>query len=180
VEVWLIPAAGKETSMNGEAFFGDLRKRIVRAVEAGRSRHAVARMFEVSASCVIKLMRGYRETGAVRAVKFGGYRKPILTEHEAKVRALVAARPDMTISELASELAALGIKVGRSSVYRFLRRLGLTLKKNAARRRTAPARHRRSPRRLAKRPGGDSRSAPAGVHRRDLGLDQHDAPVWPP
>ena len=159
-------------------FSEDLRERLVRAVEAGRSRHAVARIFGVSASCVIKLMRRYRETGAVRAAKFGGYRKPILAEHEAKVRDLVAARPEMTISELASELAALGIKVGRSSVYRFLRRLGLTFKKNSARLRTAPARHRRRPRRLAKRPG-DSRSAPAGVHRRDLGLDQHDAPLWP-
>jgi putative transposase len=159
-------------------FSEDLRERIVRAVEAGRSRRAVARMFGVSASCVIKLMQRCRETGAVRAAQFGGYRKPILAEHEARVRALVAARPDMTISELAGELAGLGIKVGRSSVYRFLGRLGLTFKKNSARLRTAPARRRRRPRRLAKRPG-DSRSAPAGVHRRDLGLDQHDAPLWP-
>jgi transposase len=91
-------------------------------------RHAVGRMFGVGASCVIKLVQRYRETGTVRAAKFGGYRRPILAEHEAKVRDLVAARPDMTISELASELAALGIKVGRSSVYRFLRRSGFTFK----------------------------------------------------
>ena len=159
-------------------FSEDLRERLVGAVEGGRSRHAVARIFGVSASCVIKLMRRYRETGAVRAAKFGGYRKPILAEHEAKVRDLVAARPEMTISELASELAALGIKVGRSSVYRFLRRLGLTFKKNSARLRAAPGGRRRSPRRLAKRPA-DARSAPAGVHRRDLGLDQFDARVRP-
>ena len=43
-------------------FSEDLRERIGRAVEAGRSRRAVARMFGVSASCVIKLMRRYRET----------------------------------------------------------------------------------------------------------------------
>ena len=49
-------------------------------------------------------------------------------DHEAKVRELVAARSDITISELASALTALGVKVGRSSVYRFLRRLGLTFK----------------------------------------------------
>jgi transposase len=159
-------------------FSEDLRERIVGAVEAGRSRHEVARIFGVSPSCVIKLMQRYRETGAVRAAKFGGYKKPILGDHEAKVRELVAAGSEMTISELASELAALGVKVGRSSVYRFLRRLGLTFKKNSTRLRAAPARRRRSPRRLAKRPG-DSRSAPAGVHRRDLGLDQHDAPLRP-
>jgi transposase len=114
-------------------FSEDLRERIVGAVEAGRSRHEVARIFGVSPSCVIKLMQRYRETGAVRAAKFGGYKKPILGDHEAKVRELVAACSEMTISELASELAALGVKVGRSSVYRFLRRLGLTFKKRMAR-----------------------------------------------
>jgi len=171
-------AAGKEASMNGEAFFGGSSG----ADSAGGRGGPIATRGWAD-------VRGQRELrhqahaalpgdGAVRAAKFGGYRKPILAEHEAKVRDLVAARPDMTISELASELAALGIKAGRSSVYRFLRRLGLTFKKNSARRRTAPARRRRSPRRLAKRPG-DSRSAPAGVHRRDLGLDQHDAALWP-
>ena len=148
----------------------DLRERIVGAVEAGRSRHEAARIFGVSPSCVVKLMQRYRETGAVRPAKFGGYRKPILAGHEAKVLALVAARPDLTISELATELARLGIQVGRSSVYRFLRCLGLTFKKNSARLRAAPGGRRRSPRRLA-RTTEDPRSAPAGVHRRDLDLD---------
>jgi transposase len=148
----------------------DLRERIVRAVEAGRSRHEAGRIFGVSPSCVVKLMQRYQETGAVRPAKFGGYRKPILAEHEAKVRALVAARPDLTISELVSELARLGIKVGRSSVHRFLRRLRLTFKKNSARLRATAGRRRRGPRRLAPRTE-DARSAPAGVHRRDLDLD---------
>ena len=111
----------------------DLRRLIVRGVEAGRSRHEVARIFGVSPSFVIKLMQRYRETGSVRSAKFGGYRKPILTGHEDKVRELVAARPEMTISELANELARLGIQVGRTSVHRFLRRLGLTFKKRMAR-----------------------------------------------
>jgi len=117
----------------------DLRERMVRAVESGRSRHEVARLFGVSPSCVIKLMQRHRETGQVRPAKFGGYKKPILAEHEDKVRALVEARSDLTISELCRELAALGISVGRSSVDRFMRRLGLTFKKNLARGRTATA-----------------------------------------
>jgi len=69
----------------------DLRERMVRAVKGGRSRHEVARIFGVSPSCVIKLMQRYRETGAVAPAKFGGYKKPILTAHEDKVRKLVAA-----------------------------------------------------------------------------------------
>jgi transposase len=125
--------------MDGEALFGRPPGADGAGGRAGRSPHEVARIFGVSPSCVIKLMQRFRETGEVRSAKFGGYKKPVLAEHEAKVRELVAARPDMTISELASALAALGVKVGRSSVYRFLRRLGLTFKKNSARRRTRAA-----------------------------------------
>jgi hypothetical protein len=40
----------------GKPFSGDLRERIVGAVQAGRSCHEVARIFGVSASCVINLI----------------------------------------------------------------------------------------------------------------------------
>ena len=116
-------------------FSQDLRERIVRAVQAGRSRHEAARIFAVSASCVIKLMQRFLATGHCRPEKFGGYKRPILAEHEEKVRSLLRARPDLTISELWQELTGAGIKVGRSSVGRFVERLELTYKKNSARRR---------------------------------------------
>ena len=56
----------------------DLRERMVRAVQAGRSRHEVARIFEVSASCVIKLMRRYETTGDCAPGKFGGHKRSAL------------------------------------------------------------------------------------------------------
>jgi transposase len=46
-------------------FSMDLRERIVRAVLAGKSRHEAARAFDVSPSCVIKLMQRYQATGGV-------------------------------------------------------------------------------------------------------------------
>jgi putative transposase len=110
-------------------FSEDLRERMVRAVQAGRSRHEAARIFGVSASCVIKLMQRYEATGECRPSKFGGYKRPILVDHEDQVRALVRAQPDRTVTELWRELTALGIEVGRSSVGRFLQRLQLTFKK---------------------------------------------------
>ena len=110
-------------------FSQDLRERMVRAVQAGRSRHEAARIFGVSASCVIKLMQRYEATGECRPSKFGGYKRPILADHEDQVRALVRAQPDRTVTELWRELTALGIEVGRSSVGRFLQRLQLTFKK---------------------------------------------------
>jgi transposase len=120
-------------------FSQDLRERMVRAVEDGRSRHQAARMFGVSASCVIKLMQRYQATGECRPDKFGGYKRAILAEHEDEVRSRVRARPDLTVTELWRELTALGIAVGRSSVGRFLQRLQLTYKKNPARRRATKA-----------------------------------------
>jgi transposase len=112
----------------------DLRERMVRAVQAGRSRHEVARMFEVSASCVIKLMQRYEATGDCEPGKFGGHRRPALTGYEDRVRALVAEHPDLTVTEIWRKLTTLDIEVGRSAVGRFLQRLRLTFKKNSSRR----------------------------------------------
>ena len=120
-------------------FSDDLRERMVRAVLAGRSRHEVARNFEVSPSCVIKLMQRYAATGDCRPGKFGGHKRPALTPYEDKVRAMVAEQPDLTVTELWRKLTALDIKVGRSAVGRFLQRLQLTFKKNTSRRRAEEA-----------------------------------------
>src|ERR1700731_826982 len=72
----------------------DLRERMMWAVLSGQSRHEVARMFDVSASCVIKLMQRVDATGDCQPRKFGGHKRYALAEHEDKVRALVAERPD--------------------------------------------------------------------------------------
>ena len=117
----------------------DLRARIVRAVEEGASRNATAKRFAVSVSTVIKLMQAFRATGSHEPKRMGGYRKAILAGHKDKVIALVAARPDATLDELVRQLRALRITVGRSTLARYLNRIGLRFKKNSARQRTGPA-----------------------------------------
>jgi len=113
----------------GRPYSEDLRERIVRTVEAGASRRATARQFAVSVSCVVKLVQRWRRSGTVAPGQMGGWKEYALAGHEARVRALVAARPDMTLDELREALAQEGIAVGRSSVGRFLRARRLTLKK---------------------------------------------------
>ncbi|MGH6835007.1 MAG: helix-turn-helix domain-containing protein [Methylocella sp.] len=110
----------------------DLRERMVWAVRSGQSRHEVARLFDVSASCVIKLMQRVDSTGGWQPRKFGGHKRHALAGHEDEVRALVAEKPDLTITELWQKITALGIAVGRSAVARFLLHLQLTFKKNPA------------------------------------------------
>ena len=117
----------------------DLRDRVVRAVLAGQSRRKAARSFDISASCVIKLMQQWETTGDCLSRKCGGHKRHALAEHEDKVRALVAAQPDLTITALWKKLTVLEIKVGRSAVGRFLLHLKLTDKKNSARRGTGKA-----------------------------------------
>ena len=107
----------------------DLRSRIVATVQGGLSRNATAKLFAVSVSCVVKLMQRFQRTGTVAPAPRG--RKPYaLAAHEAVVRELVASQPDLTLDELTWALAARGIRVGRSSVNRFLEVCKLTLKKS--------------------------------------------------
>ena len=113
----------------GRPYSEDLRTRIVAAVEAGATRTAAAEQFSVSVSCAIKLMQRFRRTGSVAPAPRG--KKPFaLAEHEALVRELVAARPDMTLDELTYELEGRDISVSRSAVNRFVKACGLTLKKS--------------------------------------------------
>jgi transposase len=107
----------------------DLRARVVRAVEAGASCRATAAKFEVSVSFVVKLMQRWRRQGTLQADRVGGWKRSTLAPHAARVQALLAAAPDLTIAELRGRLAAAGIATSRSSVGRFLIAAGLTRKK---------------------------------------------------
>jgi transposase len=68
------------------------KRHMMWAFVSGQSRHEVARMFDVSASCVIKLMQRVDATGDCQPRKFGGHKRYALAEHEDKVRGLVLAK----------------------------------------------------------------------------------------
>jgi transposase len=156
----------------------DLRERVVRAVAAGASRRAAAAKFEVSISCVVKLMQRWHQGGTIQPDRVGGWKRSTLAAHGERLRALLAAEPDLTIAELRHRLANQGIATSRSGVGRFLAAAGLTRKKDPARRRAGPAGRRRRPPRLA-RAAARVEPGAAGVHRRDLGHDQHGQATRP-
>lgn len=117
----------------------DLRKRIVGAVDGGMSCNATAKVYDVAISAVVKLMQRWRETGSFEAKTMGGYRGHKLSEHTELVQQLVKAKPDITLAELGAKLKAHKIKVGQTSIHRFLNHLGLSYKKNGTRQRTRAA-----------------------------------------
>jgi len=110
----------------------DLRKRLVRAIEAGSSAREAAARFEVSPSAAIKLVQRVRETGSTAPAKIGGYRKPLLAGHEDLLRELTATQKGITLAEIRVALVERGIEPGSvTTIWSTLRRLGLTHKKRA-------------------------------------------------
>ena len=108
----------------------DLRARLLAAVEAGSSRRQAALRFAVSPSAVIKLVQRVHQTGTLAPARIGGYRRPLLEAHEARLRALLAATPDMTLAEIRAELMRHeGVEVSLSTIHTTLARLGLRRKK---------------------------------------------------
>jgi transposase len=120
----------------------DLRERVVAFVEAGHSRRAAAAHFDVSPSFVVNLMALFRQTGRVDHRPLGGWRHGKLEPHRIYILSTLAERADVTMPELAAELAlATGTRADPSSLSRWLIRNGLRFKKNSAGQRTGPARH---------------------------------------
>jgi transposase len=116
----------------------DLRGRVRWAVLARQSQRKAARSFDVSASYAIKLIQQWRTPGDCLPRKYGGHKPHAQTEHEDKMRALVAAQPHLSTTALWRKLTVLDFNVGRSTVG-FLLHLKLTYKRNSTRRVTGMA-----------------------------------------
>ena len=126
----------------------DLRQRVARFVEAGQSCHEAARHFEVSVAFVVRLMAAYRATGSLAAKPEGGWRYSKLDPHRELLIRRVAEKGDLTMPQLAAELAALGTKITPASISRWFIRQGYSFK-NAAGQRTRTLRRAPGTRALA-------------------------------
>jgi transposase len=119
------------------AYSLDLRTRVVRACDSGMPPAAAAARFDVSVAWVYRVLQRRRDTGSIaprRQVKFRS--RALSREQEVRLVALITARPDATLTELQH---ALPTRAALSTLWRTIDRLGLTVKKNGTRRRTASA-----------------------------------------
>lgn len=112
----------------------DLRKRVVRAWDAGLDAESVAAKYEVSRAWVHRLVQRRRETGSIAPRKQTKFRGRVLAGQEARLTALITAQPDATLAELRE---ALPTAAALSTLWREIDRLQLTVKKNGPRRRAA-------------------------------------------
>ena len=100
------------------AYSLDLRKRVLRAWDGGMDAEGVAAKYEVSRAWVHRLVQRRRETGSIAPRQQTKFRSRVLAGQEARLAALIAARPDATLAELREALpttAALNALVGNRS-----------------------------------------------------------------
>ncbi len=122
-----------------KSYSGDLRKRVIEAVEMGASRREAADRFEVSVSSAVKWLQRWHESRGAAPKPRGGSISP-LEAFAARILALVVEQPDLTLVETVAELRKRRIRTSRSSLWRFLGRHEFTFKKKPASRGTAASR----------------------------------------
>src|ERR1700736_2504207 len=122
-----------------KAYSGDLRERVIETVEAGASRREGAGRFEGSVASGVKWLQRWREKRSAAPKPRGGSISP-LEEFAAEILALIAEQPDLTLVETVAELRKRRIRTSRSSLWRFLNRHNITLKKKPASCRRAASR----------------------------------------
>jgi len=115
-----------------------VRQRILQLYEVGKDTRQIAEFSGYCVAAVRRVRQQFRQRGTLEPQTYRCGRKTLLTaRRQARLQKLVAAQPDATLAELGTRLDR---PFGTSTVDLWLRRLGLTYKKNAARRRTEPPR----------------------------------------
>lgn len=112
-----------------QAYSCDLRERVLADFDGGLGNEAVARKYRVSSRWVYKLRRQREQTGQIAPRRGRTGPERVLSGHEERLVELVHSQPDATLRELRD---ALGLSVSVVTIWRSLKRLGLTLKKSPA------------------------------------------------
>lgn len=115
-------------------YSNDLRKRVIVARINGDKAAAVAERFAVGVRFVYSLMNRFRKTGSYEAKKnSGGAPRKLSEDDELKIQQAINNRPDITLDEIKEEC---NLQVSLSTIHRAVRRMKVTVKKNAVSPRT--------------------------------------------
>jgi transposase len=104
----------------------DLRERVAKAWDESGDADEIAATFQVSRAWVHRLIQRRSETGTLAPRKPTKFRSRVLAGQEARLVALITARPDATLAELRE---ALSTTAALSTLWLEIDRLGLTVKK---------------------------------------------------
>jgi transposase len=113
-----------------KAYSPDLRTKIVAAVEAGRPKTEVARIFGVGLSTVKRYLKQQHETGSLAPKRHPGRAPTIRPDQRALLRAQLDAHPAGFLDEhCAWWEEQTGVRVSTSTMSREIHRLRFTRKK---------------------------------------------------
>lgn len=110
----------------------DLRLRVAAALTEGATVREAAARFEVSVASAVRIGQLARAGQGLAAKRRGGRRPLMLLSAVDAITTRLASKADWTMRALAADLRAAGIAVSHDTVWRFMRRQGLSFKKNAA------------------------------------------------
>ena len=154
----------------------DLRERIVKGRKQGESVIELSQRYAVSKSSVERYCHLQEKTGRCSPGRMGGYRRSRLEGHDKTLRGWMQKKADLTLAELQIRCREqLGTGIGINALWHRLERLNLSYKKNAARRRTKPARHEGGPPAVAQ-PAAAMGHPPPGLSGRNRLEHQNDPP----
>ena len=114
------------------------RQRILHLYERSKSTREIAEFLGFCVAAVRRVRQQFQQRGTLQPQTHLCGRKTLLTaRRKARLQRLVNAQPDATLAELGARLDR---PFSTSTIDLWLRKLGLTYKKNAACRRTEPPR----------------------------------------
>ena len=135
-----------------------VRERILKLYDQGRSTAQIAAGLGYCVAAVRRVRQHFKARGSLEPQTHRCGRKTLLTAvRQARLEKLLARQPDATLAELGAPFQR-----PTSTMDLWLRRLGWSWKKNAARRRTGAARRGRAKKAVAATAGGGGRR-PAGL-----------------
>lgn len=118
------------------------RQRILQLYERKKSTREIAEFLGFCVAAVRRIRQQFQQRGTLQPQTHLCGRKTLLTaRRKARLQQLVAAQPDATLAELGARMDR---PFRTSTMDLWLRKLGLTYKKNAARRRAEPPRRGRT------------------------------------
>ena len=116
------------------AYSVDLRERVIRSWENGRSQSWVAREFGISLGSVNRYIKRYQSTGNVQATVRKREQPIICDEQLVDLQAQVDSASDATIDQhIETWERTHGVRVGRATMCRALQRAKRPRKKDAGR-----------------------------------------------
>jgi transposase len=136
----------------------EVRERILKLYDQGKSTCAIAASFGYCVAAVRRVRQHFKARGTLAPQTYRCGRKALLTAaRKTRLQQLLARQPDATLAELGAHFHR-----PTSTMDLWLNRLGWSCKKNAARRRAVAARRNGATQAMAATVGGRDRR-PVGV-----------------